>query len=154
VAAEGTDAIFTAEEVCAQARGNGAALLLALVAAAHERGEDLVAAARVVGRWFAPSWDELRGAGALAVTRMASLNLVTAGADLRALAGDARRAEATLTGWPAESDLTVFGLSKEDADAAWQLYAPIANHLGLCYAWRRDGETITLAFAHGTGDPA
>ena len=137
---------FTAEEVCEQAKGNTGAMLLALLAYARDQGRSPAEAAHFVGRLFAPSWDEVLGQEALVAARWAALNLASGGAEVRRLAGDAARAEATVAGWPSEEDLAFFGLGREEADAAYAIFAPIAERLGLRYAYRRDGDEVTLAF--------
>ena len=144
---ETTHETFTAEEICEQAIGNSAASLLLLLVAARERGESLEDAARFVGRIFAPSWDSERGKGARTIARWAALNAVTCGAKVRRFDGDERRAEATVSGWPSEQDLAYFGLTQEDADALNELYGPIAERLGLGYAWRRDGDAVVMTFS-------
>jgi len=143
---DATHETFTAEEICAQAKGNAGNAILLVLVSARERGESLAEAARFVGRTFAPSWDEGRGKGALVIARAAALNAVTCGAQLRRLDGDVRRAEATVAGWPSEQDLAYFRLTQEDADALNALYGPIAEGLGLHYAWRRDGDQVTMSF--------
>ena len=145
---------FTAEEVCAQARGNASALILVLLAYARNRGDDPAAAARFVGERFAPSWDGLRGEGALAAARAAALNLVTGGAELRVLAGDGDRAEATVAGWPGEEDLAFFGLTRADADAFHGVFGAAAERLGLRFAWHRDGDAVALAFVRDAAAPS
>ena len=142
-----THETFTAEEICEQAIGNSSASLLLMLVTARERGESLADAARFVGRIFAPSWDEERGKGARTIARWAALNAVTCGADVRRLDGDARRAEVTVAGWPSEQDLAYFGLTQEDADALNELYGPIAERLGLHYAWRSNGDAVVMTFA-------
>src|SRR5687767_13950194 len=130
-----THETFTAEEICEQAKGNAGAAILLVLVTARERGESLEHAARFVGRIFAPSWDSERDKGARTIARWAALNAVTCGSELRRLDGDARRAEATVAGWPSAQDLAFFGLTQEDADALNELYGPIAERLGLRYAW-------------------
>jgi hypothetical protein len=142
-----THETFTAEEICEQAKGNASAAILLVLVTARERGESLEEAARFVGRIFAPSWDSERGKGARTIARWAALNAVTCGAELRRLDGDGGRAEATVAGWPSEEDLDYFGLTREDADALNELYGPIAERLGLGYAWRRDGDAVVLTFS-------
>ena len=137
---------FTAEEVCEQAKGNTGAMLLALLAYARDQGQSPADAARFVGRLFAPSWDEVLGQEALVAARWAALNLASGGAEVRRLAGDGDRAEAVVAGWPTADDLAFFGLSREEADAAHEVFAPIAEPLGLRCAHRRDGDEVALAF--------
>jgi hypothetical protein len=142
-----THETFTAEEICEQAKGNAGAAILLVLVAARERGESLEDAARFAGRIFAPGWESERGKGARTIARWAALNAVTCGADVRRLDGDARRAEATVAGWPSEEDLASFGLTQEEADALNALYGPIAERLGLHYAWRRDGDAVVMSFS-------
>ena len=142
---ETTDSVeFTAEEVCEQAKGNAGSMFLALLAYARDQGRSPADAAAFVGRLFAPSWDTERGKGALAAMRWATLNLVTCRAGVRSLAGDEGRAEAVVTGWPLEEELAYFGLSREEADAVHQLMIPIAEYLGLRFAFRRDGDDVVM----------
>ena len=49
--------------------------------------------------------------------------------------------------WPGSEALTFFGLTQAEADANWVLVAPIAQWLGLQYAWRREGETLRFTFS-------
>jgi hypothetical protein len=57
----------------------------------------------------------------------------------------------TITGWPAEGMLEVFGLTQHEADHLLDVFAPIAKHVGIRYQWRRQGERITLTFTPGEG---
>jgi hypothetical protein len=143
---DATGDTFTAEEIREQAQGNVSALSLFVLVAARERGESLVDAARFLGRTFAPTWDSERGKGAREIARWAALNSVTGGAQLRRLDGDATRATATVAGWPTADDLDYFGLTQDDADTLYELYGPIAERLGLRYAWRRDGDEVVMTF--------
>jgi hypothetical protein len=43
--------------------------------------------------------------------------------------------------------LTFFGLSQPEADASWSLLAPVAQVLGLRYAWRREGGSLHFTFS-------
>ena len=135
---------LTPAEVYQQARGNAGTFPLVLLAYAREQGRPLEEAAAFVGYKFAPSWAEARGQGAAAAMRWVALNLASGGAEVRDLAGDAARAEATVAGWPAAEDLAAFGLSRDEGDAFYGVFGPIAESLGLRFAWRRDGEAVTL----------
>jgi hypothetical protein len=137
---------FTAEEVCEQARGNAGAGLLALLAYARAQGQPPAEAARFVGRLFAPGWDDVGAEVALVAARWAALNLASCGAEVRRLTGDAESAEATVVNWPPAEDLAFFGLTREEADAYYALFAPIAERLGLRFAHLRVGGEVTLAF--------
>jgi hypothetical protein len=144
---------LSSEEICAQAQTNASAGTLMVLVLARERGQPLADAARFIGQAFATSWDEIQGAGALDTVRTTTLNAVTCGAELRRLDGDDQRAEAVIAGvagWPNEEELSYFGLSQDEADTLNWLYVPVAERLGLRYAWRRDGDAIVMTFEAAT----
>ena len=138
-------AVFTREEICAQAQTNASAGILMVLVLARHHGQRLVDAARFIGQIFAPSWDEVQGQGAWEVARSAALNLVTGGGELRLLEGDAQQAEAVVS-WPPQELLDYFDLTQEEVDALHELNGPIAERLGLRYAWRRDGNDVVMTF--------
>ena len=141
------DAIFTAEEICAQARADASAGILVAFTLARHHGWSVPEAARFIGQIFAPSWDEIETRNAYDAARAATLILVSGGAEVRRLAGDARRAEAIVAGWPSPAELAFFGFTEAEADAYHELHVPIAERLGLRYAWRREGDAIVMTFA-------
>jgi hypothetical protein len=113
---DGSQDAFTPEEICEQAKGNVGALSLLLLSYARDRGQSLDEAAGYFGRVFAPSWDEVPARDARTVARWAALNMVTGGAELRRLEGDARHAESVVARWPLDEDRGFFGLSQQEAD--------------------------------------
>lgn len=137
---------FTSEEICEQATGNAGALSLVLLAYARERGESLPEVARFAGRIFAPGWDTERGKGARVAARWAALNAVSCGSTLQRLTEDSKRASTTVSGWPTDEDLAFVGLSRDEADALFEVFDPIATRLGLRYSWRRDGDAVEMTF--------
>ena len=142
----GDEAIeFTEDEVRRQAANNAPVWPLVFLAYARDRGQAAEEAARDFGRLVAPTWDEERGTGALSALRWAALNAVVGGAKLRRLAGDAARAEAVLAGWPNDEDLAFFGLAQAEADAFHAYLHPVAERLGLRFAWRRTGDEVILS---------
>ena len=144
-----TQEAFTSEEICEQAKGNVGALSLLLLTYARDRGQPLEEAVRFFGRTFAPGWDEVPARDARTAVRWTALNMVTGGGELRRLEGDARHAESVIGRWPLNEDLAFFGLSQQEADAFYGLFAPIAERLGLTYTWRRDGDAVTMTFTAG-----
>jgi hypothetical protein len=60
--------------------------------------------------------------------------------------GDVQRAEAVVAGWPSEEELAYFGLTRDEADTLNELYGPVAERLGLRFAWHRDGDAIVMTF--------
>ena len=139
--------VFTLEEIRAQAQTNASAGILMVLVLARHHGQPLTDAARFMGQVFAPSWDETQGQGAREVARWVALNAVTCGAELSRLDGNEQQAEVAVAGWPSEEDLALFDLSRDEADLIHELYHPIAERLGLSYAWRRDGDVLVMTFA-------
>jgi hypothetical protein len=111
-----------------------------------ERGLTVEEWVAYIGRRFAPGWEGLRGQGAAAAARAAALNAVSAGGELVALSGDEARAEAIVSGWPDAALLELAGLTRDDADAFLATFVPIAEHLGLRFAWRREDDRVVLTF--------
>lgn len=141
---------FTEDEILEQAKGNASAAGLALLRYAREHGETPESAARWLGTLFAPGWEEVRGQGARQAAHWAGLNTVSLGATVRAFDGDERRADVTVAGWPGDEVLGFFGVSQEEADALFSVFATVADHIGLQYRWQRDGDAVTMTFEQGT----
>ena len=131
---------FPAEEILEQARGNATAAGLALFRYAREHGNSPVSAARWLGTLFAPGWEDVRGHGARQAAHWAALSSVSLGATMHELVGDERQASATVTGWPGNEVLAFFGLSQEEADSTFDVFATVAEYIGLEYSWERHGD--------------
>lgn len=142
---------FTGEEICRQAGINATGMSLGILAHARKHGESAESAVRWLGAIFAPGWERIKGEGAFAAMRLAALNVVSVGAPLRALSGDEQRAEATFGEWPTDDELAFFGISRQDSDAMYAIFEPIAESLGLAYHWeRRDDEFVLTMESRGT----
>ena len=139
-----TSPILTDEEINQFARGNASAMPLVMTAFARECGRPADDAAAFAGRLFAPGWEEARGQGALAFARLVALNMAACAGELRSLTGDERHAEARLGGLWDDETLAFFGVARDDADRFVGAFGPIAAHLGLRAAWRREGEEIVV----------
>lgn len=135
---------FTEAEVCHQAGVNAQGMSLGILAHARKHGEPAESALRWLGAIFAPGWEGIKGEGAFAAMRLAALNVVAVGGTLRSLSGDEHRAEATFGEWPADDDLAFFGISREDTNAMFAIFEPIAESLGLSYRWERRGDEFVL----------
>ncbi len=140
---------FTDDEINSQARGNASAMPYLMTAFALECGRTPDDAAAFAGRVFAPGWEELRGQGALAVTRIMALNLASSGDEVLSVTGDERRAEARMAGMSGEEELAFFRLSRDDVDRFVGAFVPIAAYLGLRAEWRREGDEIVLTVDQG-----
>jgi hypothetical protein len=142
--------IFTADELSQAIAGNASALPYVMVALARQFGRTPDEGAALVGRLFAPGWQEAKGRGAREIARMMALNKVSCGAEVRSLIGDDTHAEARLVGLPTEDDAAFFGLSMADVDCSYGTVVPIAESLGLAADWRRDGDEIVITVRRGT----
>jgi hypothetical protein len=80
---------------------------------------------------------------------VAALNTVSLGATLREFSGDERRADVTVAGWPGEDGLSFFGVSQDEADAMYSVFATVAEYLGLQYQWQRRDDAVTMTFEQG-----
>lgn len=45
---------------------------------------------------------------------------------------------------PSSDLLKIFGLSRDEADAIWDIFKPIATFLNLEYTWSRERDEVTL----------
>lgn len=143
-------ALFTEAEVGRQSRINATAMALGLLAHAKRHGELPETAVRWLGETFAPGWEGLQGKGALAALRLAALNMTSVGMHVHTLTGDEHRAEASLGDWPPNGDLAFFGLDREDAEAMYSIFEPIATSLGLRYRWERSDDALMMIVESGT----
>lgn len=61
--------------------------------------------------------------------------------------GDGKSAEITFTDFPSAEMLAMFGVAREESDAAFGwITAGLMEELGLRAEWRREGERLTLRF--------
>ena len=97
-----------------------------------------------VGRRFAPGWDQ--GLTAKEVALAAALNMVTGGWNLLSLSGDESQAEAVMGGWEFVEAPEFYELTLKEADTIWGAFGPIAESLGYVYAWKRQGDEVTMTF--------
>jgi hypothetical protein len=137
---------FASEEIREAAQGNATGFALGTLAYLKQRGLPVEAWPALLGRVFAAWWDQLLQKDLAALARVAALQPVSLGATVQSIAADETRAEVVITAWPPHESLAAFGLTQEDADVVSQTFAPIAEHLGLRFAMRRDGEDLRLEF--------
>jgi hypothetical protein len=134
------------EDLLDHAEENITGLILATAAYCKARNLSFADWVAFVGNHFAPTWEELKGQGAIDVAHRVAFNLLTAGAAVEALSGDDKRAEVRCT-WPFEEDLDFLDVSRDDLDPFFDVFGPIANHLGCRYDHQRVGEHVTMVFA-------
>lgn len=142
-------AMFTEEQVGRQAGLNARGMSLGILALARNHGESPDSAARFLGEIFAPGWEALKGKGAFVALQRAALNAVFVGVPLHALSGDEHRAEAVFGEWPADADLDLFGLTRDDTAAIFAIFEPVARFLGLTCQWERRGREVLMVMESG-----
>ena len=140
------DTQFTPEELLSQAQGNATAITLTTIAYLKERGLAIDEYVAFVGQQFASGWEEMRDQPVADVARIAALNMVSLGATLRSLQGNHRGAEVLIAEWPTDEDLSEVRLTLSDSEPIWDIFVPIMEHLGIRYAWQRQGDAVMMTF--------
>jgi hypothetical protein len=134
-----TGTTFTPEQIAQAAIGNVAGLCLVAVAYCKARALSPDEYWAYVGEQFAAGWK--RRLSAREVAQGIALNMVSAGCAFRSLSGDETQATAVLAGWPPEQR---YGLTQAEVDTVWGIFCPIAESQGYSYAWRREGDEVTV----------
>lgn len=135
---------FTPEQIADRGQDNWQHVLFATIAYLKENGLSVEQWAVYLGRQFAPGWGH--GYGARDVVERCALNVASAGATVRSLTGTSSWAECVVGDWPPEGKLAserfhhFFGLTQGDVDPFWEVFRPIAEHLGFQYEWHRESE--------------
>ena len=143
---------FTAEQIRHQAQENALAYLLASVVYYKEQNQSPHRFMAAVGHTLAPGWKDLKGHGAQVVMDTLALHVVSLGGTLVATAGDDAVAFATFAHLPSSEVLKFFGLTRNEADAIWDIFRPIATSLKLEYEWSREQNEVTLKLSR-SGSP-
>jgi hypothetical protein len=143
--------LFPSEEICDQAQGNAAAWILTMIAYLKERGGTVEDGVAYHGRSFAPAWEWLRGHPVEEVAQLVALNALSVGNTLRSLSSEDGRAELLVEGWPDEDLMSLLPLDRDDCDQIWNTYKPIMEHLGLGYAWQRQGNVVRITVEGPSG---
>jgi hypothetical protein len=73
-----------------------------------------------------------------------ALHIVSLGGTLVAKVGDDALAFATFAHLPSSDVLKSFGLTRNEADAIWDIFKPIATSLKLWYTWSRQQDEVTF----------
>jgi len=136
-------------EIAEQSRANALGLFLGTVAGLQDGGQSVAAWARALGERFAASWDEARDDGAYTAARWAALNLVTGGAEVRSMEGDADTAEVTFV-FPAGEAAEFaeeLGISEESLAESMEIWHPIMSHIGLRAELRHGAEVRRLVIS-------
>ena len=143
---------FTFEQIRHQAQENALAYLLASVVYCKEQSHSPHQFMAAVGHTLAPGWKDLKGHGAQVVMDTLALHILSLGGTLMATAGNDVVAYATFAHLPSSDVLKSFGLTRNEADAIWDIFKPIARSLKLEYEWAREQDQITLKLSR-SGSP-
>ena len=73
-----------------------------------------------------------------------ALHIVSLGGSPVGIAGDDDLAYATFAHVPSFDVLKFFGLTRNEADAIWDIYKPMASSLKLWYTWSREQDEVTF----------
>ena len=127
---------FGLEQVAHQSEINAAATILATLAFLKKRqiaGSDWV---NFMGATFAASWQAIRAAGPPKALELIALDMVSIGAKIATFTVDAENSqgEAVFENWPDPTLLAAFDLSVPEAFEFMQIFAHLANYIGLGYS--------------------
>jgi len=135
---------FTSEQIAERGQDNWEHVLFATIAYLKEQSLSVEEWATYLGEQFAPGWGH--GYTAREVVERCALNVASAGATVRSISGNDDWAECVVGDWPPTGKLAserfhrYFGVTFQDADPFWEIFRPIARHLGFAYEWNRESE--------------
>lgn len=136
---------FAPEQISQLAQTNARGVSLAAVAYLQQHGLPARPFFEFLGQQFTALWPEHLAADQAA--EAIALNMVSVGARLVSLVGDSAQAEIVLEGWPGFLGSELFELADEEADQALAVFAPIAEHMGFEFNWRREGQQLIVVIA-------
>ncbi len=145
---------FTYEQIRHQAQENAIAFLLASVVYFKEQGRPPHEFFTFVGYTLVPVWKKLKGHEPTVVMGSLALHMVSLGGTLVSMKGNDDLAFATFARVPSSDLLKIFGLSRDEADAIWDIFKPIATFLNLEYTWSREQDEVTLKLSRAGQAPA
>lgn len=145
---DATDNAFTPDRLLEQAQGNATALALVSIAYMKDRGLSPDEYVAFIGHQFAVGWEELRGRPINDVAHIVALNLVSLGATVQTLSGNATRAELVIAGWPKDEALAAFNLTRQDSNTLWTIFQPIMDYVGIQYAWQPQNDVVRITLTH------
>ena len=141
---------FNFEQIRHQAQENALAYLLASVVYFKEQNHSPHQFIAGLGNILAPGWKELKDHGAEVVMDTLALHIVSLGGTLVAKVGDDALAFATFAHVPSSDVLKFFGLTRNDADAIWDIFKPIVTSLKLEYEWSRAQDQVTFKLSRSS----
>jgi hypothetical protein len=138
---------FTYEQIRHQAQEDALAYLMASVVYFKEQNRSPHEFITSVGNTLVPVWKKLKGHDALVVMDALALHMASLGATLVSMKGNDELVFATFARVPSSDLLKIFGLSRDEADAIWNIFKPIAAFLNLEYTWSREQDEVTFKLA-------
>ena len=138
---------FTYEQIRHQAQEDALAYLLTSVVYFKEQNRPPHEFITFVGNTLVPVWKKLKGHDTLVVMDALALHMVSLGATIVSMKGNDELVFATFARVPSSDLLKIFGLSRDEADAIWNIFKPIATFLNLEYTWSREQDEVTFKLA-------
>lgn len=132
------DVEWTTEDLLRQERSNFGAHLAMMFHFLDSRKIPVEQFVRFVGERSALSWEEVDGAADFMEGVL--LNVRSNGHDVVSAHVEGRRAQAVVTGIVDYGAAEFFGIPRERADVFWNKFHPLAEALGLRFAWRVDDD--------------
>src|SRR6266699_5021401 len=145
---------FTYGQIRHQAQENAIAFLLASVVYFKEQGHPPHEFFAFVVNTLVAVWKDLKGHEPTVVMDALALHVVSLGGTLVSMKGNDDLAFATFARVPSSDLLKIFGLSRDEADAIWDIFKPIATFLNLEYTWSRQQDEVTLKLSRAGQAPA
>jgi hypothetical protein len=145
---------FTYEQIRHQAQEDALAYLLASVVYFKEQNRPPHELITFVGNTLVPLWKKLKGHDTLVVMDALALHMVSLGATIVSMKGNDELVFATFARVPSSDLLKIFGLSRDEADAIWNIFKPIATFLNLEFTWSREQDEVTFKLERREPPPA
>jgi hypothetical protein len=132
------DVDWTPDELWQQEQSNFSAHLAMMFGYLVQHGLPTDEFVRFVGERSAPSWEGTEGVADLMEGIL--LNVRSNGHEIVSVEMHDNRARATVTGLVRYDVMEFFGVPREQADAFWDKFHPLAEALGLSFTWQRIGD--------------
>lgn len=134
------DVEWTSEQLWQQEQSNFSAHLAMMFRWVDERGESLDDFIAYVGRASAPSWEGTKTVEDLMEGVL--INVRSNGHDVLSVERGDGRVRARVTGLVRADVMEFFGVPPEQSERFWDKFVPLAEALGMRFAWRRAGDGV------------
>lgn len=139
---------WTNEEMLQQAQLNFKVSYLASIAFIKHKGLSIEEFGTFSGEHFASGWDEVKGADAVDIARVAAFNPISLGGSLVSIEGDAKHATAVFD-FPIAELAGEFGVSQDEFGKMIDFtYQAIFDYLGISFYSKHSGERWTYELSY------